>query len=103
MAGERFPPAATFSAMRATERNGWPACVAAVAGRPRLWRPALRQALRLAPRRWWRHRPFLPLPPAAYLDFRSVTAYGGSGTAPLVPEDVCTYLAWSDRFPRARA
>jgi hypothetical protein len=111
MPGERFPRAATFSLMHAAAAAPWLPSVRAVAARPWLWRSAFRQVARLAPKGWWRQRPFLPVPPAAYLGFREVTAYGGEqgepagagGLRPPEPEDVCTYLAWCDEFPRARA
>jgi hypothetical protein len=53
----------------------------------------VRQAVVLAPRGWWRRRPFLPLPDRDYLRFRMVTAYGDPERAP-EPQDVVTYLEW---------
>ncbi len=64
-----------------------------VAGRPRLWVTAVRQARRTAPRGWWRHRPFLPVPGGEYLRFRMLTQYGDADHPP-VPADVLNYLAW---------
>ena len=75
--------------------------VRAVLAHPDLWPTAVRQALRLAPRGWWRRRPFLPLPDAGYLRFRMVTAYGGDGSAPARPDDVVTYLRWCRAWPDA--
>jgi hypothetical protein len=69
------------------------AVVAAVAARPSLWWTALVQARRLLPRRWWAHRPFLPVPDRSYVRFRAVTQYGDPGH-PLVAEDVVHYLSW---------
>ena len=66
---------------------------AAVAARPWLWPAALRQAVRLAPSGWWRHRPFLPVPDRAYLAFRMETMYGDRAH-PAVAADVVAYLRW---------
>jgi hypothetical protein len=74
------------------------AVVRAVATHPRLWRVALRQWRRTVPSRWWRHRPFLPVPSRAYLEFRLVTQYG-SNTHPPSPADVLNYLAWCRQMP----
>jgi hypothetical protein len=74
---------------------GVPAAVLAVLARPRLWRAALRQARALAPARWWRRPPFLPLPDRQWVRFRSTTAYGDPGAA-LDVEDLLTWLAWTD-------
>lgn len=71
--------------------------VVAVLVRPQLWWTAVRQVGRLAPRGWWRRAPFLPLPPADYMEFRTVTQYGGGHGQPGVPVrsvDVVDYLAW---------
>ena len=68
----------------------------AVLVRPRLWSTAVRQAWRLAPRRWWARRPFLPLPDRDYLRFRLETQYGDAEHRPL-PGDVVTYLEWCRR------
>jgi hypothetical protein len=80
----------------------WFPLLVAVVARPRLWPTALRQLRRTIPARWWRHRPFLPLPDANYLRYRVETAYGTMG-APTA-RDVEAYLAWcrtSDRSLRA--
>ena len=66
----------------------------AVIVRPRLWPTAVGQALRLAPRGWWRRRPFLPLPDPAYLRFRMQTQYGGDQPRTPVPHDLVAYLEW---------
>ena len=60
---------------------------AAVAVHPSLWATAVGQARRLAPRQWWRRRPFLPVPDRAYLEFRLLTQYG-SVDAPMSGDDV---------------
>lgn len=71
----------------------------AVLPHPALWATAARQARALAPSRWWRRPPFLPVPTRDYLRFRMETAYGGAGDQPLVPQDLVTYLRWCRRFP----
>lgn len=76
--------------------------VRAVATRPDLWSTAARAALSLAPRGWWRRRPFLPLPAPDWMRFRMVTAYGGSAEAAageLRSEDLVTWLEWRRDFP----
>jgi hypothetical protein len=64
--------------------------------RPDLWLVSLRQYRRVVPPRWWRRRPFLPVPTRAYLEFRVATAYGSGETT--TPEelgaDVVSYLEW---------
>jgi hypothetical protein len=70
----------------------------AVAGHPTLWPVALRQWRRTVPRRWWRRRPFLPVPTRAYVEFRLVTHYGANGHSPS-PPDVLNYLAWCRHMP----
>jgi hypothetical protein len=74
------------------------AMVLALVRRPVLVPTALRQLLRLAPAGWWRRRPHVPVPAAAYLGFRLQTMYGDAGRLP-EPADVCTYLRWCREFP----
>lgn len=74
-----------------------PDIIGAVLLRPSLWWTAVRQAGRLAPRGWWRRAPFLPVPPADYLEFRLVTQYGGGHGEPrgeIRAIDVVDYLQW---------
>ncbi len=85
------------STNRASTKWLVPAAVAVVR-HPALWGTALRQIAKLAPRGWWRRSPFLPLPDAAYMKFRMVTAYGGDGSDPR-PEDLLTYLHWCKAWP----
>jgi hypothetical protein len=66
---------------------------AAVVGTPSLWRTALRQWRRTTPARWWRRRPFLPMPPTEYVQFRLVTQYGAVDQQ-IAAADVLNYLAW---------
>lgn len=73
----------------------------AVVIRPHLWITAVRQAIRLTPTGWWKSAPFLPLPPADYLEFRLVTQYGGghgSSRPTASTEDVIDYLAWCKQW-----
>lgn len=74
----------------------------AVLRRPRLWITAARQARALVPTRWWRQRPFLPLPSAAYLELRAITQYGDPRRAPEV-DDVVAYLQWLRQWRAASA
>lgn len=82
--------------------RGWLPVVAAVSRRPDLWATAVRQAVSLAPNRWWSRKPFLPLPAPEYLRFRTVTAYGNPDQAPL-PHDVITWLSWSRSWKALRS
>lgn len=78
----------------------WALRVAAVlAPRPKLWPIAMTQLVRLTPAGWWRRRPFLPLPDAAYLRFRMQTAYGDADHEP-EPADLVAYLQWCRQFTR---
>ena len=79
--------------------RAWRPAMLAVATRPRLWPIAVRQGLALAPTRWWRQAPHLPVPSAAYTRFRVTTQYGDERAAP-VPADVVGYLEWCQRFRR---
>lgn len=63
-----------------------------VLARPHLWWAALRQAHRLARRRWWARAPFLPFPDPDYLRFRFETQYGSDGRPD--PVDLVEYLEW---------
>jgi len=70
----------------------------AVAARPRLWWPALRLVLRMAPQGWWRRWPPLPSPSAAYAEFRVHTALGGRADRPLDAGEVVAFLEWCRRM-----
>jgi hypothetical protein len=70
----------------------WLGVALAILVRPGLWWPTLRQCARLAPNRWWRRPPFLPIPDAGVVAFRLATAYGERGTA--TAADVLRYLRW---------
>ena len=68
-------------------------CATAVATHPRLWITACRQYRAALPRRWWRRRPFLPVPPRDYVRFRLLTQYG-SVNHRIESVDVLNYLSW---------
>lgn len=93
------PAAAQLSGPAPSRPAGAVAVAGAIARRPRLWPAALRQARVLVPAGWWRRRPFLPVPDAAWLRFRMTTAYG-QAAAPLDVEDLLTWLAWTDTVRR---
>jgi hypothetical protein len=69
----------------------------AVVARPRLWPEAVATARRLAPQRWWRRFPFLPLPDPAYWRFRMSTAFGDDWSGRPSTADVVAYLEWCQR------
>lgn len=72
------------------------ALVMAVARHPNLWGEAMRAGVALIPRRWWRQRPYLPVPDRRYLAWRVATAYGDPA-AQVVSDDVLAYLRWRAR------
>ena len=45
-------------------------------------------------RHWYRHPPFLPLPPKKYLEWRIETAYGDKSFKNLRWQDVSAYARW---------
>lgn len=74
-----------------------PRVIGAVAARPWLWATAVTQVFRLARRGWWHRPPFLPLPGAAYMEFRLTTQYGGGEVRAgrrASAADVVDYLTW---------
>jgi hypothetical protein len=70
--------------------------------RPRSIPNAIGAAAALAPRGWWRHRPFLPLPDPAYWRFRMETASGGEGDARPSPQEVVEVADWFHRMRQRR-
>jgi len=44
-------------------------------------------------RNWYRHLPFLPLPPREYMQWRMYTAYGQEDVVPPI-EDVIRFVRW---------
>jgi hypothetical protein len=100
-------PSPVRSAIVATANNStmptgrfWRRAVLLVGARPGLWPTALAQARRTVRRRWWRHRPFLPLPDRRYLAWRLRTQYGLDGEP--APADVVSYLDWCRAMARNR-
>lgn len=67
--------------------------------RPRALPDVLRAAWAFRARRWYRHAPFLPLPPLSYLRWRLETAYGDPEATPS-HDDVERYLAWGTSMRR---
>jgi hypothetical protein len=53
----------------------------------------LRTGWRFRARYWWRRPPFLPVPPAGYMEWRLHTAYGEEGASP-EPGELERYLRW---------
>lgn len=80
--------------MRSTN---WTGIVTAVLVRPVLWPAAVRALYRLAPRGWWRRRPWLPAPDPAFLQFRMTTAFGSQSPP---PSEVVSYLRWLRAWPQ---
>lgn len=62
--------------------------------RPRLVMPAAAAAWRFRRTGWYRHPPFLPLPPAAYMRWRMHTAFGNELAQPTI-KDLEAYLKWT--------
>jgi hypothetical protein len=98
----RMRPAKPPSVDEASQHPGVPAWLNArwmgavalrLLRRPGLWLVAGRQLWDLAPRGWWRRRPYLPLPAPDYLRFRLQTMYGAADHAP-DPADLVRWLAW---------
>jgi hypothetical protein len=67
--------------------------------RPSLLRAALGAAWHFRARDWYRRPPFLPLPPADYLDWRLHTAFGDAGERP-DERLLARYLKWTSRMRR---
>ncbi|OLC74844.1 MAG: hypothetical protein AUH78_10245 [Gemmatimonadetes bacterium 13_1_40CM_4_69_8] len=60
---------------------------------PRLALDLVRLAWSFRARGWYRHPPFLPLPPREYLRWRMFTAYGDEAAVPPV-DDVVNFARW---------
>jgi hypothetical protein len=75
----------------------WTALVFALTWRavldPRVARDLLSLVWAMRARRWYRVPPFLPFPPADYLRWRMVTAFGDEGSLPSAPE-IVRYARW---------
>jgi hypothetical protein len=68
---------------------------------PTLILPLLGAAWRFRSRDWWRRAPFLPLPPAEYVEWRLHTAYGDDGAEPRGTE-LARYVRWAARMRKPR-
>ncbi|CAN5808891.1 hypothetical protein BH23GEM9_BH23GEM9_25450 [soil metagenome] len=63
---------------------------------PGLLLPLLTAGWRFRRRQWYRHAPFLPVPPPEYIAWRLQTAYGSDDAIPPA-RDFARYLRWSAR------
>ena len=70
-----------------------------VAKRPDLWAESVRTLFAVAPRRWWRRKPFVPLPDPAYANWRMATAHGDPDTK-LSSQELVLFLEWRKRQHR---
>jgi hypothetical protein len=77
--------------------GGWPALAVRLALRacvnPRLALDLVRLTWSFRARDWYRHAPFLPMPPRDYLRWRMFTAYGAEDAVPPI-EDVVRFARW---------
>lgn len=79
-----------------------PGTLRAVLRRPTIIPAALRSALAMAPVRWWRRAPFLPLPDPSYWRFRIETSMGGAGEVPPSPSEIVDVVKWTSKMRRLR-
>ncbi|MBT6445809.1 MAG: hypothetical protein HOK58_12600 [Acidimicrobiaceae bacterium] len=61
--------------------------------KPQLIPTAMRQAVSLAPQRWWASGSHLPVPRSDYMAFRNVTLSGNPDELPTA-HDAIVYLEW---------
>ena len=77
--------------------HSWRSLSLALVGRavinPRVARDLVGLAWSMRRRRWYRNPPFLPLPPAEYVRWRMLTAYGDEAAIPPL-EDVLRVARW---------
>ncbi len=78
--------------MRSWTSLGAALCARAIVN-PRLALDLLALAWAMRRRGWYREAPFLPLPPAEYVRWRMLTAYGDEDAVPSV-EDVIRVARW---------
>lgn len=64
---------------------------------PKILLLMLRAGWRFRARGWYRRPPFLPIPPAEYMEWRMQTAYGLEGPEPTI-EELERYLRWTLRM-----
>jgi len=78
-------------------RAGWPSLSLQLAlralVRPRLALDLARLAWSFRAREWYRHPPFLPLPPREYIRWRMFTVYGDEEAVPPL-DDVVRFAQW---------
>ena len=78
-------------------RAGWSTLAARLALRalvnPRLALDLVRLTWSFRARDWYRHPPFIPLPPRDYVRWRMLTAYGDEDAVPPL-EDVVRFARW---------
>jgi len=78
-------------------RANWPTLSLQLAlralGSPRLALDLVRLVWSFRARDWYRHAPFLPLPPGEYVRWRMFTAYGDEAAVPPL-EDVVRFARW---------
>ena len=67
--------------------------VVRAAANPRLGVDLVRLTWSFRARDWYRHPPFLPVPPREYVRWRMFTAYGDEAAVPPV-EDVLRFARW---------
>ena len=73
----------------------------ALVRRPALWPTAAGAVVAFSRVGWWRRSPFLPIPDAELIRWRTATAYG-SDDADLATEDVVAYLEWRRRSAKGQ-
>ena len=66
---------------------------------PRVALDLLTMAWAMRRREWYRHPPFLPVPPAEYVRWRMYTAYGDEAAVPPI-EDVLNFARWRRHLMR---
>lgn len=66
---------------------------------PRVAADLVSMAWAMRRRGWYRHAPFLPVPPAEYLRWRMYTAYGEERAVPTVAE-VLRFARWRRHLMR---
>jgi hypothetical protein len=77
--------------------RSWPSLAFALTARavvnPRVALDLVSLAWSMRRRAWYRHAPFLPVPPLEYVRWRMHTAYGDEAAVPPV-RDVLRYARW---------